>query len=158
MSKYRIGRLGACAAGCLATCLLPVAAAASPELSGAWVRALPPSQSLTAAYLSVHNPGTEAVVVVGARADVAGSVEIHTTREVDGMVRMEQLEELRVAPGGDVALEPGGAHLMLLDLARMPAPGEEVRLCLQLASGGEVCTVATARKSAAPDRGAHDHH
>jgi len=130
-----------------------------PELTGAWVRALPPTQSVTAAYLTVSNPGDTDLVVTGATADVAGAVEIHTSREVDGMLRMEQLQSLRVTAGKTVELAPGGAHLMLLDLERMPAPGEPVRLCLQLASGEEACTVAPATKAApSGDAVDHSHH
>ncbi|MDZ7783080.1 MAG: copper chaperone PCu(A)C [Halioglobus sp.] len=127
-----------------------------PELTGAWVRALPPTQSVTAAYLTVSNTGDTDLVVTGATADVAGAVEIHTSREVDGMLRMEQLQSLRIAAGEAVELAPGGAHLMLLDLERMPAPGQSVRLCLQLASGEEACTVAAVTK-AAPSGDAVDH-
>jgi len=145
---------------CLAGGLAPLAAAAGdmPELSGAWVRTLPPTQPTTAAYLSVHNAGAAPLSVVGASADIAGRVEMHTTREVDGMVRMEQLRELRIDPGRTLQLRPGGTHLMLLDLARMPAPGEDVRLCLQLASGEQACTVAATRKSAAAGGDHHNHH
>ena len=73
---------------------------------------------------------------------------------MDGLMRMEQLERLALAPGEQMELAPGGTHLMLLELASMPAPGDEIGLCLQLASGGEVCTVADVRKSAA----ANNHH
>ena len=118
-----------------------------PVLTDAWVRVLPPNQAQTAAYLTVSNPGVAEVVIVGARASMAESVEIHVTREVDGSMRMQRLEELRVAPGSEFALSPGATHLMLLALNRMPASGEEVTLCLQLASGAEVCTEAVARKN-----------
>lgn len=126
------------------------------ELSDAWVRALPPTQSNTAAYLRVHNRGAEPLVVIGASSDIAARVEIHTTREVDGMVRMQQLSQLQLPAGDSVELAPGGIHLMLLDLVRMPAPGQEVRLCLELASAEQACTVATASKGG-PDGGAVDH-
>ncbi|MDX1735805.1 MAG: copper chaperone PCu(A)C [Halioglobus sp.] len=140
---------------CLA--LLPLSSVAEPplEISAAWVRALPPTQPNTAAYLTLRNGGERELVVVGASADVAGRVEVHHTRQVDGLMRMEQLQRLPVAPGATVKLEPGGAHLMLLDLQRMPAPGDEVRLCLQLASAEEVCTVAAAHKSGPAG---HHHH
>ena len=130
------------------------------ELSNAWVRALPPAQTRTAAYLTLANPGAAAVSVVGASADLADKVEIHTTREIDGYMRMEQLQGLTVAAGQRVQLAPGGTHLMLLGLARMPAPGDSVRLCLELASGDEVCTMAAVRKTA-PGQGEqnpHQHH
>ena len=62
-------------------------------------------------------------------------------------MRMEQLQALAVAPGERVELAPGGTHLMLLGLAYRPVPGDEIRLCLQLVSGDEVCTVAEVRMS-----------
>lgn len=140
--------------------ILSTVAVAEPdealELKSAWVRALPPFQPNTSAYLTLVNVGEVAIAVVGASSDIAQKVEIHRTREVDGLMRMEQLEGLALAPGDQLELAPGGTHLMLLDLAYMPAPGDEVRLCVQLASGGEVCTVADVRKSA--DAQGHQHH
>jgi copper(I)-binding protein len=144
----------------LAAAVLPLSVQAGEalELGDAWVRALPPTQPNTAAYLRVHNRGPEPLVVVGGSADVAERVEIHTTREIDGMVRMQRLPQLSVPAGGSVALAPGGVHLMLLDLVHMPAPGQEVRLCLELASGEQACTVATASKDGDGDAVDHSHH
>ena len=126
-------------------------------ISDAWVRALPPGQPNTAAYLTVSNSGGTAWTITGATADIADEVQIHTTREVDGYQRMEQLARLDVAPGQAVAFAPGGAHLMLLGLKRMPVPGEHVRLCLQSAEGGEACTTADVRKTAGGEQ-THEHH
>lgn len=128
------------------------------EIHNAWVRALPPTQSNTAAYLDIVNRGQSAVTVVGATASVAGSVEIHTTREVDGYMRMEQLPELRLAAGESYTLAPAGTHLMLLALQHMPAEGESVTLCLQFAAGDELCAEAVARRSASSDNAHHHHH
>ena len=128
-------------------------------VENAWIRVLPPSKTNTAAYLSVSNEGQSAVAIVGARTTLAKSVEIHTTREIDGYMRMEQLPGLALAAGERVELVPGGTHLMLLDLVYMPDPGEEISLCLQLASGQELCTQAKARKAApAPGASDHQHH
>jgi copper(I)-binding protein len=129
------------------------------EFEDAWVRALPPFQPSTAAYLTLVNRGEVAIAIVGASSNVADKVELHTTRKVDGLMRMEQLEGLAVAPGERVILAPGGTHLMLLGLAYMPVPGDDVQLCLQLAAGGEVCTTAEVRAGgAALDAPDHSHH
>lgn len=137
---------------------VPGFAAAEPSVSlkGAWVRALPPTQPNTAAYLTIVNTGAEAVEVVSAQVALAGRVEFHTTREVDGFLRMVQLATLEVAPGSSLALRPGGAHLMLLGLSAMPSPGDSVRICLTLATGPEICTDAPVRKDAGDDT--HQHH
>jgi len=142
-------------------CLAPVSAMgaepAAVELSGAWVRALPPGQPNTAAYLMVSNRGDRPVTIVGASVPIAKTVEMHTTREVDGYQRMERLEQVQVGAGESAEFAPGGAHLMLLGLSAMPAEGQEVPICLQLDSGDEFCTVAAVRKSAGNEQ-SHQHH
>ena len=125
-------------------------------IEDAWVRALPPTQSVTAAYLTVTNPGSAPVAITGGEADLAGEVQIHTTRDVDGYMRMERLQQIELPPGGSVRLEPGGVRLMLMQLQRMPAVGERLRLCLTLSSGQSACTEAAVKKSAAA--GSHHHH
>ena len=140
-----------------------VAAEAQVSISDAWVRALPPTQPNTAAYLTLENAGPAAVEIVSAKSDRADRVEFHTTREVDGFVRMEQLSTLEIAAGESLVLAPGGAHLMLLGLSAMPRPGESVQLCLTLAGGTtpggtEICTDAPVRKDAGEDMHQHHHH
>ncbi|HEY6131702.1 MAG TPA: copper chaperone PCu(A)C [Halioglobus sp.] len=117
------------------------------RLEDVWIRALPASQPNTAGYLTLVNEGETAIAVVGASSNVAAKVELHRTTKVDGLMRMEQLQGVAVAPGDKVELAPGGTHLMLLGLRYMPAPGDDVRLCVQLASGTEVCAAAEVRKS-----------
>ncbi len=139
--------------------VIPATALAGPgelEITGAWIRALPPTQSTTAAYLTLHNRGTQPATVQAASAEGAGRLEIHTTREVDGLMRMQPLSTLEVPAGGSVALEPGGTHLMLLELERMPAPGETRQLCLQPVGDEPLCVSAAVRKDA--DGGDHHHH
>jgi periplasmic copper chaperone A len=145
----------------LAAGLLSLSAVAAQDsnlqIEDAWVRALPPLQHNTAAYLTLVNQGEVAIAVVGASSPVAKKVQLHTTRKVDGLMRMEQLQGLAVAPGERVVLAPGGTHLMLLELAYMPAPGDDIQLCLQLAGGSEVCTTAEVRTDE-PDTQDHQHH
>jgi copper(I)-binding protein len=117
------------------------------EIENAWVRALPPGQPNTAAYLTLVNRGEVAVIVESASADVADKAEMHAVRSVDGLMRMEQLQSLEVAPGERLELAPGGTHLMLLGLETMPVSGDEVQLCLQLAPQREICALADVRKS-----------
>lgn len=123
----------------------------------AWVRALPPTQPNTAAYMTIANPGSSPLTLTGACASVAGRVEIHTIREVDGLTRMEQLSSVVIPAGGRVALAPGETHLMLLNLERMPAVGESVTLCLDFSGADRICTEAAVRKSAVAT-GGHEHH
>ena len=128
-------------------------------IEDAWIRSLPPTQKVTAAYLSVTNPAPVPVTITGGTADLAAEVQIHATREIDGYMRMERLQQIELPPGGSARLEPGGVHLMLMQLQRMPAVGERLRLCLTLSSGQSACTEAEVKKSAAAaPRDHHEHH
>jgi copper(I)-binding protein len=147
----------------LAAGLLSVAAVAeldvNLEFEDVWVRAMPPFQPNSAGYLTVINRGDVAVAIVGASSNVAEKVELHTTRKIDGLMRMEPVEALVVAPQERVELAPGGTHLMLLGLAFRLIPGDDVTLCLQLATGEEVCTDADVRKNGkATDMPEHQHN
>ena len=126
-------------------------------VTSAWVRALPPGQPNTAAYMTITNPGRDTVTIVAANSTLAQKVEFHTTREVDGLQRMERVEQVVLLPGQAVELAPGEMHLMLLGLDHMPSAGESVQLCLQLSSGHQACTSAEVRKSAGPQQ-PHQHH
>jgi copper(I)-binding protein len=144
----------------LAVLLPGPASGAEPQqlvLADAWVRALPPGQPNTAAYLTITNPGPTAVTIIGATASLAETVEFHTIVQVDGLQRMQQLQQLSVPAGQSLQLAPGGTHLMLFSLGHMPEQGESVQLCLQPESGEVLCTEAVTRKSATAMQG-HDHH
>jgi copper(I)-binding protein len=122
--------------------------AAPLELSRAWVRAMPPGRNMTAAYLTITNPTDSSIFVRGVQASV-GDASLHENRRVDGQVQMRALAELRLPAHGKVALEPGGLHIMIMDLDRTPAEGEQLRLCL-VSTAGTVCADAPVLRRA-PD-------
>lgn len=74
---------------------------------------------LGAAYLTLTNDSDEAVTLDGVTSPAAGSVEIHeTVASDDGSMSMRELSDgITIEPGQSVSLEPGGAHLMLMELA-----------------------------------------
>jgi copper(I)-binding protein len=115
--------------------------AQSLSLSDAWVRAMPPGKAMTAAYATIRNEGSAPVVVSGVSAS-RGEASLHETRNVDGRMSMRSIERLTVPAGGEVSLEPGGLHVMLMGLEQTPAVGDVLELCFHTA-GEPVCTSAT---------------
>lgn len=83
------------------------------EIDNARVRALIPGQDKTVAYLDVHNGTRTPVTLVDAVSPKVRTIEFHTTRMEDGIMRMRRLEEVIVAPGETIHFQPGGRHLML---------------------------------------------
>lgn len=121
------------------------------RIEGGWVRAMPPTQRMTAAYMSIRNAGAEPVSVTGASASSAADVSLHTTRRDGDRVRMEAVDTITIAPGETATLAPGGMHVMLMGLERMPAAGEQVELCLQ-SSAGQYCEMLPVQHQGSSDQ------
>ena len=149
--------MGLVSAACLAESDSALSVEPALTIEDAWIRALPPTVKNSAAYLAVVNNSGSAQAIIAARSEVAGKVEIHTTVHEDGMVRMKQLRGIAVADGEKVQLAPGGTHLMLLGLAYPLVPGDEVELCLVLATGTDLCTTAQVRRDSG-GAGQHQNH
>jgi copper(I)-binding protein len=122
------------------------AAAQPPALSAqdAWIRATPGSD-VAAAYLTLHNSGTQPVVVVGVTSPRAAHVMIHQTTLANGQSAMRPHETLRIGGGETVRLAPGGLHIMLTALGRPLSAGDEVPLELRLQGGGTLLVTARVR-------------
>ena len=132
--------------------------AAGVVFEDVWIRAMPPFQPNSAGYMTISNNRDTAVAIVGASSNVSKKTEIHTTRQVDGLMRMEQLDGVVLAPGERLELAPGGTHLMLLGLEYRPVAGDDIELCLHLVTEETLCTPAEVRKSASSSAGGHEHH
>ncbi|MDP5071764.1 MAG: copper chaperone PCu(A)C [Congregibacter sp.] len=129
------------------------ALAQAPEISGAWVRAMPPGQPMTAVYLEIHNLSSAELSVLGVTSD-AGMASLHETRTEGGQSSMRPVSSLALSAGETLVMEPGGLHIMLMGLKTTPPEGSTVRVCVQT-SAGEICTDAPVRHGAPS---AHDHH
>jgi periplasmic copper chaperone A len=143
----RVSALSAACLVALATLMPALSSAAPPsELSAqdAWVRATP-GVDLAAAYLTLHNGGTQPVVVEGVSSPAAGAAMIHETTLVNGQSQMRAHESLRIAAGATVRLAPGGLHIMLHMLKHPLVAGDEVPLVLLLEGGGRLTVTARVR-------------
>lgn len=114
-----------------------------------WVRATTGTEdpSMTAAFMVLDNEGAEEVTVTGASSPVAGMVQLHEMAMVDGSSVMRELPGgIVLAPGRGLLLQPGGTHVMLMDLTRELAPGDEVELVLELSDGSTVEVTAPVKE------------
>ena len=108
-------------------------------LATPWTRATPPGAAVAGGYVTITNRGDVSARLVGGDTDVAGRVEIHEMTMADGVMRMRPLADgLEIPPGATVALEPGGYHVMFMDLAAPLVEGETVRATLRFAEAGAI--------------------
>ncbi|MCB0217182.1 MAG: copper chaperone PCu(A)C [Chloroflexi bacterium] len=92
-----------------------------------------------ALYLSLENRSPIADRLTGVIFDAATRTEIHRSRREGDMVRMElQADGVALPAGERLVFEPGGYHVMLLDLKRDLVAGETLDATLEFEEAGRV--------------------
>ena len=114
-------------------------------VSNAWVQAMPPSQTTTAAYMSIKNSLSKEVVLVSASSDIAGVTEIHQMSDMNGMMKMTMIPNLHIPAQVKVELSPGGFHIMLINLKKPVNKGDIVPITLHFQDGSVIVVNAQAK-------------
>ena len=127
------------------TCAHAEVLSSSIFVSNAWVQAMPPSQKITAAYMVIVNNSKKEVVLVSASSDFAGATEIHQMAEMKGMMHMAMASGVRIPAQGKVALQPGGFHIMLINLKKPVNKGDIVPITLHFQDGESIMVQADVR-------------
>lgn len=104
-------------------------------IMNAWVREAHPSAPVNAGYMTLINVGEDDLQVAGVESDAFETIEIHEMAVVDGMMKMRQVDDLTIPARGQIALEPGGKHLMLKKPRVALKSGEKVDMTLTFQSG-----------------------
>jgi copper(I)-binding protein len=114
----------------------------SAEVSGIEVSrvyvAKPTTGERTAMYFTVTNSGEAEEELLRVTTPAAGVAEIHRTVEDGGMMRMEPVSSVTIPAGASVRLEPGGYHVMLMELKDHLWSGDHVDATLHFRHMGEV--------------------
>jgi copper(I)-binding protein len=121
-----------------ATLLALPALAAEIRVEDAWARASLGQARNGAAYMIVHATGASPDRLVAATSPVAGKVELHNNVMVGNVAQMRPVEAIEVTPGSPAVLQPGGLHVMLLDLRAPLQAGQSFPVTLRFERAGEV--------------------
>jgi len=103
-----------------------------------WSREMPPVAPTAAAYFVVHNQGQEADRLLGVQTPVAGKAELHEHVHADGVMKMQQVQDVVVPAGGEVRFEPMGYHVMLFNVQQQARDGERFPLTLTFEKSGAI--------------------
>lgn len=120
--------------GCTATAVAesphPTHAGDVVTIEDAWVRAAP--DGMSAAFGTLKNAGSQDVTVVSVASDTSSRLELHETTQNDAAdMVMREVEGGFVIPRhGELTLEPGGDHIMLMDLTHPLIAGDEASFTL----------------------------
>lgn len=131
------------------------AVADSVKVENAWVRATAPGQKVAGGFMNLTADAD--MVLVSGSSPVSNTLELHQMKMDNGVMEMRQMKEIALPKGKTVSLEPGGLHLMYIDLRGQIKPGQKVptTLVVKSADGKEqkLVVVAEARKAG----GGHHH-
>jgi copper(I)-binding protein len=105
-----------------------------------------PTEDRGAVYFMVENAGAEADRLVSAASDAAGVVQVHETTVVDGTAQMGEVEGVDIPAGGTVTFEPGGYHVMLMEIPEPLEVGAQIDVTLTFEQAGDVDVSAEIRE------------
>ncbi len=106
------------------------------EVEQAWSRASMGNDRPGVAYMVVRNTGSETRTLIGAKTDIAMMPQIHrTTTGASGVSQMAPAGDIEIQPGAEIALAPGGLHIMLMKLTQPLIEGESYGLTLLFKNG-----------------------
>ncbi|SFX11251.1 copper chaperone PCu(A)C [Marinospirillum alkaliphilum] len=109
--------------------------AADLLIEQAYVRAVPPTSEVTAAFMLLKNNGNKDLALVDVSSPASRVMELHTHTEVDGVMQMRRVDRIEVPAGGQTHLKPGGLHLMLIGLKQPLTADDRVDITLTLDDG-----------------------
>lgn len=144
--------------------LLPIGATAAQEstcnallVGNVWARASMMVAGNSAVFGTLANLTESEDTLVGASTEVAEVVEIHESSvDADGVMSMNPLPEgLNLMAGQVVTLEPGGLHIMLINLQKDLVAGETFELTLEFENAGSL-TVPVMIQEMTEEMGGHN--
>jgi copper(I)-binding protein len=104
-----------------------------------WARTSPMMATNGAAYMKITAPTDDALVGASASSDIAAMVQVHeVVMGDDGEMAMQETEKIELPAGETVSLQPGGYHVMFMELADPFEIGQTFDLTLEFESGEEL--------------------
>ncbi len=113
-------------------------ALAKPEIviKDPWVRLMPPTSKVSAAYMEIENKGDSKDMLIWAKSSVSKITQLHKTINKNGVMKMVRVKYMLIKPKQTFVLKPGGYHIMLIDLKHPLKKGEKVTLWLKFKYSG----------------------
>ena len=146
----------------LLTLASATAVAADVDVKTPWVRGTVSGQQATGAFMEITSKSGAAII--GASSPVAGVTEVHEMKMDGGVMKMRAVARLDLPAGKPVKLQPGGSHVMLMDLKQPLKKGDLVPLTLKFEGKDKSvetievkAEVRDLTTTAPPAAAAHDH-
>ena len=131
----------------LALLIFATPAKGAVVVSNGWIRLLPAGLP-AAGYFDLHNGGDKSVSLTGASSPACGMLMLHKSKNTGGMMRMEDVFSVEVAPRATLKFAPGGYHLMCMDPSPALKPGAHAAVTLTFSDGTKATSEFAVRNAA----------
>lgn len=111
-------------------------------------------------FKRIENKGTSADQLIGARATVSKTVEVHRMAMENNIMKMREIPAIEIPPNSSVMMGRGskeGYHLMLMHLKSPMKEGDTFPMTLIFKNAGEVDITVTVEKASMGKHGGHKH-
>ena len=127
-------------------------------VSNAWIPEAPPVTQVMAGFMNIKNSSNETAEIVSVSSKDFSHIEMHLSKEENGIARMLPQSKLIIPAHGTLKLEHGSYHLMLFKPARRLKDGDTSELVITLNSGDSFTVEFVVEKSAMQmDHSQHQH-
>jgi copper(I)-binding protein len=120
----------------------------SPKLKieNAWVR--PAAKGMNSAlYFNLDNVTTKADALYKVTSKIAELVQLHATvKNDDGTMGMKEIKQIAIPANSVIKFEPGGYHVMLINLKKRLRVNSKVEFTFYFKDGGKVKVKAVVKK------------
>jgi copper(I)-binding protein len=120
------------------------------EVHEIWMRAAAQGEN-GAVYFVIHNHASKADAITGVSSDAAKAVEMHESKMNGDVMQMQQLDSIPLEAFGELKFEPGGLHIMLVDLKKDLKVGDQIAITLHFKNFEDVNVRVIVRDTPAPE-------
>jgi len=114
-------------------------------VEGSWARPAGEGR-MSGGYFIITNFEDVPDTLTGISSDIARYTEIHESYESEnGMMGMREIPELVIPAQSTVTFEPGGLHIMFIQLNESISEGQEIELTLHFSNKGDLLLLMPVR-------------
>ena len=126
------------------------------SVNSAYIRTMPPGQTMTAGFLSVTNNSLNHCRLLSGTSSISPRVEFHEHQHAQGLMQMRKVNSVVVAAGQTVTFSPGALHIMLFEIDKTLTVGDTTQMEIATDQCGAISfTVETRSLIQKPITGMH---
>ena len=116
------------------------------QVRNSWVREPPGRHAISGAYMELINTSSTTCEILRISSEQVGRVEIHKMEDDNGTMRMRKVDSLILRSGERCNLQPGGLHLMLMEISDVLKVGDTLSLMFHFSDGTKQLVESMVRK------------